>query len=75
MPPYAPLLEWVGHRIAAIRLHVGNYQMLWSDPLYLDSLSLFDPRGGGLDAAAACCWVTRWRSQSHGPHRRGAICC
>jgi putrescine transport system permease protein len=38
MPPYAPLLEWVGHRIAAIRLHVSNYQLLWSDPLYVDSL-------------------------------------
>ncbi len=38
MPPYAPLLEWAGHRIAAVRLHFSNYQLLWSDPLYLDSL-------------------------------------
>ena len=38
MPPYAPLLEWVGHRLVAIRVHVSNYQLLWSDPLYLDSL-------------------------------------
>ncbi len=38
MPPYAPLLEWVGHHIAALRVHLSNYQLLWSDPLYLDSL-------------------------------------
>jgi putrescine transport system permease protein len=38
MPPYAPLLEWSGRKIAAIRLHAGNYQLLWSDPLYRDSL-------------------------------------
>ena len=38
MPPYAPLIEWSGRKIAAIRLHAGNYQLLWSDPLYRDSL-------------------------------------
>ncbi len=38
MPPYAPLIEWSGQKIAAIRLHVTNYQLLWSDALYWDSL-------------------------------------
>src|SRR5690349_20177954 len=38
MPPYAPLLEWSGRQITAVRLHFSNYRLLVSDPLYLDSL-------------------------------------
>jgi putrescine transport system permease protein len=37
MPPYAPLLEWTHERVLAIRLHLANYQFLFTDALYLDS--------------------------------------
>jgi len=37
MPPYQPLVQWVGERLADIRLHInpGNYFYLWEDSLYL----------------------------------------
>jgi putrescine transport system permease protein len=37
MPPYAPLLEWVGHQVVAIRLNLGNYAFLLTDDLYATS--------------------------------------
>ncbi|MES1196946.1 MAG: putrescine ABC transporter permease PotH, partial [Steroidobacter sp.] len=37
MPPYSPLVQWVGNRWSDIRLHInpGNYLYLWEDSLYL----------------------------------------
>jgi putrescine transport system permease protein len=37
MPPYAPLLEWAGHQVVAIRLNLGNYAFLLTDDLYVSS--------------------------------------
>ena len=37
MPPYAPLLEWVHGRIAAVRLHFDNYRFLLTDRLYFSA--------------------------------------
>ena len=37
MPPYAPLLEWAGHEVVAIRLNLGNYAFLLTDDLYVSS--------------------------------------
>lgn len=37
MPPYSPLVQWVGDRWSDLRLHInsGNYLYLWEDSLYL----------------------------------------
>jgi len=37
MPPYQPLVQWVGDRWSDIRLHInpGNYLYLWEDSLYV----------------------------------------
>jgi putrescine transport system permease protein len=37
MPPYSPLVQWVGERWSDIRLHInpGNYLYLWEDSLYV----------------------------------------
>jgi putrescine transport system permease protein len=37
IPPYAPLLEWAGHQIVAIKLNLGNYGFLLTDDLYFTS--------------------------------------
>ncbi|MFO7278210.1 MAG: ABC transporter permease subunit [Pseudomonadota bacterium] len=37
MPPYAPLLEWTGDRLAAIRINFENYSYLFTDPLYVSA--------------------------------------
>ena len=37
MPPYAPLLEWVGHQVVTIRLNFSNYAFLLTDDLYVTS--------------------------------------
>lgn len=37
MPPYAPLIEWVGNQSLAIRLNVANYLFLFTDDLYISS--------------------------------------
>ena len=37
IPPYAPLWEWVGHRVLAVRMHLSNYHFLFSDALYVSS--------------------------------------
>jgi putrescine transport system permease protein len=34
MPPYAPLLEWVGDKVVAIKLHFENFHFLTTDALY-----------------------------------------
>lgn len=38
MPPYAPLIEWGRGQAIALHLHLANYQFLFTDPLYIDSL-------------------------------------
>ena len=38
MPPYTPLIEWARGRLPALHAHLDNYRLLFSDPLYLDSL-------------------------------------
>jgi putrescine transport system permease protein len=37
IPPYAPLWEWVGHHVLAVRMHLSNYHFLFSDALYVSS--------------------------------------
>ena len=34
MPPYAPLIEWLGEQALAIKLHLANFSFLMKDPLY-----------------------------------------
>ena len=34
MPPYAPLIEWLGEQAFAIKLHFANFTFLLKDPLY-----------------------------------------
>ncbi len=38
MPPYAPLLEWARGQLPTLHAHLDNYRLLFSDPLYVDSL-------------------------------------
>ncbi len=35
MPPYAPLLEWVGEQALAVRLNLANFFYLMTDALYV----------------------------------------
>src|ERR1700683_5683429 len=35
IPPYKPLLEWVGKNSLAIKLNFNNYAFLFTDPLYV----------------------------------------
>ena len=37
IPPYAPLWEWVDHRVLALRVHLSNYAFLATDALYISS--------------------------------------
>ena len=37
MPPYAPLFEWVGAQVLAIKLNLANYAFLFTDDLYVSS--------------------------------------
>ena len=37
MPPYEPLWSWVDDKVLTLRLHLGNYDFLFTDPLYLSS--------------------------------------
>jgi putrescine transport system permease protein len=37
MPPYAPLFEWAGEQIVAIKLNLANYAFLFTDDLYVSS--------------------------------------
>jgi putrescine transport system permease protein len=34
MPPYTPLLEWVGGKLVSIKLNFSNYAFLFTDALY-----------------------------------------
>lgn len=40
MPPYTPMVQWVGDRWSDIRLHInpGNYLYLWEDSLYVRAM-------------------------------------
>ena len=35
IPPYKPLLEWIGKNSLAIKLNFNNYAFLFTDPLYI----------------------------------------
>ncbi len=35
IPPYKPLIEWVGQNALAIRVNFNNYAFLFTDPLYI----------------------------------------
>jgi putrescine transport system permease protein len=37
IPPFAPLWEWVDHRVLALRVHLTNYHFLATDALYISS--------------------------------------
>jgi putrescine transport system permease protein len=37
MPPYAPMIEWSQDQIVSIRLHLSNFQFLFTDALYADA--------------------------------------
>ena len=37
IPPFAPLWEWVDHRVLALRVHLANYHFLATDALYISS--------------------------------------
>lgn len=37
MPPYAPMIEWTRDQVVDIRLHLSNFQFLFSDALYADA--------------------------------------
>lgn len=37
MPPYAPLLEWLGGQAVQVRLNLANYAFLFTDDLYVSS--------------------------------------
>src|ERR1700693_6660591 len=38
IPPYKPLLEWVGKNSLAIKINFNNYAFLFTDSLYLNAL-------------------------------------
>jgi len=52
MPPYAPLLQWLHGQAPILHLHLDNYRLLFSDPLYADSL-LYSLRVAG--GSTLCC--------------------
>jgi len=37
IPPYEPLWSWLDDRVLALRLHLGNYDYLFTDALYVSS--------------------------------------
>ena len=37
IPPYEPLWSWVDDKVLALRLHLANYDYLFTDTLYIDS--------------------------------------
>ena len=37
IPPYEPLWSWVGDQVLTLRLHLGNYNYLFTDSLYVSS--------------------------------------
>jgi putrescine transport system permease protein len=46
IPPYKPLLEWVGKNSLAIKLNFNNYAFLFTDRLYISRRP----------ATCCCCW-------------------
>src|SRR5580658_4878699 len=38
IPPYKPLLEWIGKNSLAIKVNFNNYAFLFTDSLYLNAL-------------------------------------
>src|SRR6267142_6192447 len=38
IPPYKPLLEWVGKNSLAVKLNFNNYAFLFTDRLYINAL-------------------------------------
>jgi ABC-type Fe3+ transport system permease subunit len=38
IPPYKPLLEWVGKNSLAIKVNFNNYAFLFTDSLYINAL-------------------------------------
>ncbi|GAC1303352.1 MAG: ABC transporter permease subunit [Steroidobacteraceae bacterium] len=38
IPPYKPLIEWIGHNSLAIKVNFNNYAFLFTDSLYLNAL-------------------------------------
>jgi putrescine transport system permease protein len=37
MPPYAPLIEWLGDQALQVKLNLANYSFLFTDDLYVSS--------------------------------------
>src|SRR5437868_6391508 len=37
IPPYEPLWSWVDDKVLALRLHLANYDYLFTDTLYVSS--------------------------------------
>src|ERR1700749_69360 len=37
VPPYKPLIEWVGKNALAIRVNFNNYAFLFTDSLYINA--------------------------------------
>ncbi|HLK71130.1 MAG TPA: ABC transporter permease subunit [Steroidobacteraceae bacterium] len=52
MPPYAPLIQWAHAHAPVLHAHWANYALLFSDPLYRDSL-LYSLRVAG--GSTLCC--------------------
>src|ERR1035438_170742 len=38
IPPYKPLIEWIGKNSLAIKVNLNNYAFLFTDSLYLNAL-------------------------------------
>jgi putrescine transport system permease protein len=38
IPPYKPLIEWIGRNSLAIKVNFNNYAFLFTDPLYIKAL-------------------------------------
>ncbi len=38
IPPYKPLIEWMGRNSLAIKINFNNYALLFTDSLYLNAL-------------------------------------
>lgn len=49
MPPYAPLIEWVGEKSMQVRLNLANYAFLFTDDLYASSY-LYSIKVAGISA-------------------------
>ena len=68
IPPYEPLWSWVDDKVLALRLHLGNYDYLFTDTLYLSSY-LYSLKVAAVSTFCACCSATRWPTASRAPRR------